>query len=235
MFDQILVSLDGSELAERALAPAFALGQRQQGQVFLLRVAVLVPNTYLAGFYGRLWPEQAVEPDREVAVEYLNTIRTRAPAPPRVRNQVLEYGVAEPILDVAAAEGADLIVMSSHGYSGITRWILGSVAEKVLSGAPCPVLVVRSAEPVHRVLIPLDGSELSEQALEPGLAVAAGLGCKVTLLRAVPRVTAGDQGQPDKVEPELGQGAAQCWSRSTACACSSVALGSSTESGLSLA
>jgi nucleotide-binding universal stress UspA family protein len=113
--------------------------------------------------------------------------------------------VAEVIMDTAAAEKADLIVMSSHGYSGITRWVLGSVAERVLGGAPCPVLVIRSPKPLQHVLIPLDGSSLSEQALAPGLAVAASLGAEVTLLRAVPRAEAGEIREFDKIERGLGQ------------------------------
>ena len=73
--------------------------------------------------------------------------------------------------------------MSTHGYSGPTRWMLGSITEKVLSAAPCPVLVVRSTDPISRILITLDGSELSEYSIEPGLEIGQRLGSEVTLLR----------------------------------------------------
>jgi len=99
----------------------------------------------------------------------------------------------------------DLIVMSSHGYSGVTRWMLGSVAEKVLRKAPCPVLVIRSSRPIWRVLVPLDGSPLAEAALQPALAVAAGLGAEVTLLRAIGAPEAEVLKQLDKVEKGLSQ------------------------------
>jgi len=122
-----------------------------------------------------------------------------------VHPEVREGSVAEIIVDSAAAGKVDLIVMSSHGYSGLTRWVLGSVAEKVLRGAPCPVLVIRSPRPVRRILIPLDGSALSEQALTPGLSLAAGLGAEVTLLRAIPRVDVKEIEQLDQAERGLGR------------------------------
>ena len=81
-----------------------------------------------------------------------------------VQIEVRRGDVAEAVAEAAAEHGADLIVMSSHGYSGFTRWLLGSVAEKALRIAPCPVLVVRSPEPLRHMLIPLDGSPLSEVA-----------------------------------------------------------------------
>lgn len=73
--------------------------------------------------------------------------------------------------------------MSSHGHSGLERWALGSVTERILRQAPCPVFVVRNTRPIHRILIPLDGSKLAEQVLAPALEVAGLLDAKVTLLR----------------------------------------------------
>ena len=69
--------------------------------------------------------------------------------------------VAGNIIDLAAEEKADLIVMTTHGYSGITRWMLGSITERVLRDAPCPVLVIRCAGQLKNVLITLDGSSIS--------------------------------------------------------------------------
>ena len=97
-------------------------------------------------------------------------------------------------MDTAAAEGADLIVMSTHGRSGFSRWLMGSVTERVLRGAPCPVLAVRGGAGFERILITLDGSRLSESALEPGLALARLLGSQVTLLMVE---------RPDEMEPDL--------------------------------
>lgn len=186
MFDKVLVPLDGSELAEGSLDPAFGVVRRPGGKVILLHVPVfrpvMVPGT--AG-YGLVLPEQAFDlKNRDEIVHYLQEIKGARQEPDiSIRIEVIEGDVAGNIVDLAVEEGADLIVMTTHGYSGFTRWMLGSITERVLRHAPCPVLVVRCADPLSHVLITLDGSRLAEQALEPGLEVARQLGCQVTLLR----------------------------------------------------
>jgi nucleotide-binding universal stress UspA family protein len=87
-------------------------------------------------------------------------------------------------VDTAAEQDIDLIVMTTHGYSGLSRWFLGSVTERVLRGAPCPVLAIRDKRPLTNILITLDGSKLAETALEPGIEIARLLGGTVTLLQA---------------------------------------------------
>ena len=76
---------------------------------------------------------------------------------------------ADEILAFAGELGADLIAMSTHGRSGISRWVFGSVVDRVLRGATCPVLLVRAGtqrrSEYQRILVPLDGSELAEQVL----------------------------------------------------------------------
>jgi nucleotide-binding universal stress UspA family protein len=188
MFKKILVPLDGSELAERALEPALALAQQQHGEVLLVSVPVLQHMFVMepAG-YGFLLPEQSVEESRAELLDYLKNIQNRH-AHPNVNLRVLieEGDEATTIVEVAAAENIDLIVMSTHGRTGFTRWMLGSVTEKVLREAPCPVLIIRNDQPFTRLLITLDGSDLAEQALSPGLEFAHSLGCQATLFRVVP-------------------------------------------------
>jgi len=210
MFNKILVPLDGSELAERALAPAFALAQQAEGGVLLLRVAAPQPlvasTTPLHGDYGLTLPVQTSDEAQTEAESYLKIVRQdKAPHGLSVWLEAVKGGVAEAIVDTAADIHIDLIVMSSHGYSGITRWVLGSVAEKVLHKAPCPVLVVRSPRPLRHLLVPLDGSALSEAALLPALDVAASLGAEVTLLRAVHTAASEAVEQLDQIEKGLGQ------------------------------
>jgi nucleotide-binding universal stress UspA family protein len=209
MFNKILVPLDGSALAERALAPAVNLAERDDAELVLLRVLVLekmlVPDTHVPGGYNLLWPDQSLTEARTAAEHYLRDQRRGCvSADVRAQLQVVEGGVAETIVDVAADRQADLIVMSSHGYSGVTRWMLGSIAERVLHSAACPVLVMRSPRPLQHVLIPLDGSDLSERALEPALSLAAGLEARVTLLRAVPIVSRAEKDRLDALERGLG-------------------------------
>jgi nucleotide-binding universal stress UspA family protein len=190
MFKKILVPLDGSQLAERALGPALHLAQQDGVQVILVRVPtraqMFIP---VEGGYGMLFPDQDDAEARDEALAYLKDVQgARVGSHFGLRVRLAEGDAAGALVDVAREEQADLIVMSSHGYSGLTRWVLGSVAEKVLEGAPCPVLVIRSPRPCQQVLITLDGSPLSEQALAPTLAVAQGLGASVTLLRVLPEL-----------------------------------------------
>ena len=208
MFNKVLVPLDGSELAERALDPALAIIRACNAELLLLSVTsyhqVLPPA---AAGYGLTTTDQIIDLSRDDANDYLAELRREARCSDcRIQTMVVEGDAAGCIVDTAAAEGIDLIVMTTHGYSGFTRWVLGSITERVLRGASCPVLVVRQAIPLCKALIALDGSSLAEEALAPGLELARVLGCQVTLLRA-------DQGEDlSSVEQGLLQmaGAGPC-------------------------
>lgn len=208
MFRKLLVPLDGSALAERALEPARAIARAVEGDLTLLRVPttdlMLVPDAAVLTGYGIMWPDQSLDLSRHEARDYLATLAKTTTSPDlQLHTQLREGSVAEAILEAAAE--MDLIVMSSHGYAGLNRWLLSSVAERVLHSAPCPVLVIRSPEPLRHVLLPLDGSPLSERALEPGLELAARLGGTVTLLRAIPMLEASLFERAEKIEPGLGR------------------------------
>lgn len=189
MFRKILVPLDGSELAERALDPALRIAFQQGGDVTLLRAPVVegmaVPIAEPLGGVGLFWPEGAAQAADRDARRYLENIRTRC----RGRGvplgmRLAEGDAAEVILAAVCDRNIDLVAMSSHGYSGLTRLVLGSVTEQVLHGICCPVLVIRSDAPVRHILIALDRSATGEQALEPGLEVARALGARVTFVHA---------------------------------------------------
>jgi nucleotide-binding universal stress UspA family protein len=185
MFKKILVPLDGSELAEYALKQALNLAHMISGEVIL--VHAIPPKNTQPHQYEQVWHRQSLEQARPAALRYLQAVRASYQTPDiALRPQVIEEDEASAIVDTAEAEAADLIVMSSHGRSGITRWALGSVTEKVLHGASCPVMIIRSAEPIYKILITLDGSELAERALAPGLEVARCLGARVMLLHVNP-------------------------------------------------
>jgi nucleotide-binding universal stress UspA family protein len=95
---------------------------------------------------GALYPEEVLERDREGAAQYLKNVqaRLRHDHPTLVvAIAVLAGPVAETIIDYAREQGVELIVMSSHGRSGLSRWVYGSVADKVLRGADCPTLIIR--------------------------------------------------------------------------------------------
>ena len=107
---------------------------------------------------------------------------------------------AQEILDVAGRESDTIIVISTHGRSGVGRWLVGSVTDKVVRHAAEPVLVVRprdgqvpSAAPrFERVILPMDGSPASEAAMPDAIAVANVLGIGMTLLRSVTPIDYGD-------------------------------------------
>ena len=182
---RILVPLDGSPLAERAAPYAWELARRTRASLVLLRAAAGAPDE---------------EPARE-AEAYLQQVASRL-GEPGAEARVLAGGaglagaeVAHVIADEARNAGADLIVMSTHGRSGLGRWVYGSVAEAVLARAPVPVLLVRAwhAEPRPvvfgerpEVLVPLDGSPLAEAALPVAEGLARDLSGEISLVRAVP-------------------------------------------------
>jgi nucleotide-binding universal stress UspA family protein len=210
MFHKILLPLDGSLLAERACAPAAALAHAAKASLILLRCIsaekILVPGPLVMGSYNPVWTEQSPRLAHKEALDYINHVKSVAIlANLSTRTQIEESRPAETIVDTARAETVDLIVMASHGYSGVTRWVMGSVAERVLQAAPCPILVVRSSELPRHLLIALDGSPLSEAILEPAFEVARAMKCPVTLLRALEPVSYAKLQYLETIEPNLGQ------------------------------
>jgi nucleotide-binding universal stress UspA family protein len=197
MFKKILVPLDGSQLSQRALEPALELSRQTGAELLLVRV----PTADTLSFAVSEAKQREIAQD---ALVYLETIRQSNDQPQlNIRTEVLDGDVASAIVDAARAEQVDLIVMSTHGYSGLTRWVLGSVTEKVLRSAPCPVMAIRAARRLQRSLITLDGSPLAERAIEPGLSLAQSLKIEVTLLRCVPYIAT--NGELDEHERGLSR------------------------------
>ena len=191
MFGKILVPLDGSALAERALPVALDLAQPAQGELTLLRAPSLqpIPVSEFTGVYNWAYPQQTKGEALEEVLTYLDHARSQwARDDVEVRIKAAVGDPAAVILDTAVASGTQLICMTTHGYSGLTRWMLGSVTERVLRAAPCPVLVVHESRPIRHIVITLDGSNLAERALDPGLEVARRLGARVTLLQVASTV-----------------------------------------------
>jgi nucleotide-binding universal stress UspA family protein len=141
-FRTILVPLDGSACAEAALGPALAIARAMHAEVVLFRVAQPIPRTQALMAMPDVYDEVVAAAYRE-AEGYLVELRSRLDHDRvRIEHEPVETGVARQILAFCASGGVDLIVMSSHGYSGVRRWAHGSIAEKVLRGACCATLVV---------------------------------------------------------------------------------------------
>lgn len=194
MFRTVLIPLDGSPLAEQALPAGFALARAAQGTVILLR-SLIPPHTLMplvTDDYGWLWPESARAEALSVILGYLEEVKHQYACPGcDVRLVAVEGDPATAIVDAAGSEPVDLIVMSTHGQGGWQRAVFGSVTERVLDASDRPVLVARSRLPITRLIIALDGSAVSELALQPALELAAQLGAEVTLLRVCDQVING--------------------------------------------
>lgn len=144
---QILVPLDGSERAEKALAPATALGALWGAQYVLTRVLSPVPivGWDLAGYSTGALDLPEMERRQAEAHAYLDKVAARLRARSlRVRTSVLVHKhAAVGLLEDAQTQGADLIALATRGRGGFKRLLLGSVADKVVRGASTPVLVFR--------------------------------------------------------------------------------------------
>lgn len=145
MLERILVPLDGSRLAEKALPYAQNLAQKFQSELLLVQVLpplVISPKNNHS-VENRITLLQTLERD---ARQYLAGVQARLQEVGIATTaEYLEGGpVAEMILELARDRAVDLIVMNTHGYSGNDLWVYGSVANKVLQQAPCPIFLVRA-------------------------------------------------------------------------------------------
>jgi nucleotide-binding universal stress UspA family protein len=180
MLKKILVPLDGSLRAERALPVAARLARASEGSVLLLQV-VSPPLDY----GGSLSPvplvtEEIIEAELKEADSYLKAVAASKVLSGIQTSTEAIYGLpAQELLAAAGQRSVDLLVICSHGRTGFTRWMLGSVAHKLTHESPVPVLVLRekgaelcspqaaSGGRLTRAFVSLDGSELAEAVLRP--------------------------------------------------------------------
>jgi nucleotide-binding universal stress UspA family protein len=187
MFKTILVPLDGSPRAEQALAVAARLARGSGGSLVVVQV-VTPPVDYWSYQSGvSMLHEQMVVTSMAEAESYLALLAgSQDLAGIKVKTEVMYGTAAQGILHVAHTRRADLIVMCSHGRTGISRWALGSVAHQIAHHSPVPVLVLREGQAAPLLsqthaarplcaLVPLDGSPLAETALLPAANLVAAL------------------------------------------------------------
>jgi nucleotide-binding universal stress UspA family protein len=190
---KVLIPLDGSKLAEHSLAYVPAL--RPLGLTEVELVSVIEPESVPA----RRGHEDE-ERERNLLNTYLQKIagEMHAHTTLDVKTRVLAGPAPQVIIQEAETYRPDFLVISTHGSSGLTRWRFGSVADKVIRGAEWPTIVVgpTAAEheswleerlmPVFRtVLVPLDGSELAEQALPQARRFLEAFGAQLHLVSIV--------------------------------------------------
>ena len=149
MYTRIVVPLDGSDIAEQALATAEDLARATDAALHLVRV-VEFPSTSYTYVYGAMVESEALvsqlEDQVRLAEEYLTEVaRSIREHGVSVTTEV-RHGIATQEL-IATMKPGDLFVIASHGRSGIARWFLGSVAEEITRHATVPVLLVRAGSP----------------------------------------------------------------------------------------
>ena len=145
MYKKILVPLDGSELAKKALDEAEKLAKCFGAEMMLFQVVPFMP---IYGSPELVTPLIVDEKHKEAAEKYLANLAEELKKKGLRVTVMVRTGqqVAMEIIDFAKESGADLIVMCTHGRSGITRWMLGSVALKLLTRGETPILLIRSKE-----------------------------------------------------------------------------------------
>lgn len=147
-FSHLLISLDGSPLSELSFAPAMAVAKAFHSQVTLLRaVNTLTSETLLHLDEHELGlGQQMVDGQLADAEDYLSQVAANSgPATGLFRVAVPDGHAAEAIAAYVANHGVDLVAMATHGYTGLRRWMLGSVTEKVLHLTDCSMLIIRPA------------------------------------------------------------------------------------------
>jgi nucleotide-binding universal stress UspA family protein len=201
MIRSILVPLDGSPLAEQALPVALSLALHTGAALSLVQVISRPEDTAISPRLLPLVEERLPEVVRDTC-SYLNdlAIELRQVAADHRQDIQIDYNVTfglapAAINEYAAKTGADLIVLSTHGRSGILRLALGSVAEELLRHTQLPMIVVRpwptsaglGRLPVpYPILVPLDGSEIAERALPLAAELGRSFQSVLVLFRALP-------------------------------------------------
>ena len=203
MYDKILVPLDGSPLSELVLPYVRALGEISQCPLELVRAFDPVPEEMADPLHG-VYIDRLAENFRNQAVEYLDRIKMALPGFDNpITTSAHEGDAATHIVSHAANSPNALIAMSTHGRSGVSRWVLGSVTDKVLQATTNPLPIIRarpqegfSADAVatrserwptsihfKNIITPVDGSSLAEQVLPQAAALAKAMNAKVTAVR----------------------------------------------------
>jgi nucleotide-binding universal stress UspA family protein len=173
MFDSILVPLDGSLLAECVLPHVIVTGQAFDAKIMLLQVLDKSGADASTQFVDLLnW-----QINRTEAKLYLERVRSQLQSSGlQAGANVLEGLTAEEITEFAQSQAMKLVILSSHGHSGLRKGAISSVTHKVIFSAPTSVLIIRAPQlreqPYRRILVPLDGSLRAENVL-PTVALLA--------------------------------------------------------------
>ena len=185
MYDTILVATDGSAAAETAVRSAIALAERFDAAVHAVHVMEMgelppgVEDADADAFAGR----------GRTALEEFATAAEEAGIEAGTAMLDVDGPTHRGIVDYATDNGVDLVVVGTHGRTGLDRFVLGSVAENTLRSSPVPVLTVHEDTPldpaVGDVVVPTDGSETASRAARHAIDVAVGAGVGLHVVNVV--------------------------------------------------
>ena len=203
MYEVILVPLDGSKTAEKVLPYARYLAGKFKVPVELLAVVDVVEIASHMTSEKVHFLDTIIEDAVQHSTTYLRGVATTI-AGTNVRCSVEKGSAEDTIIEKAATDKTMLITMATHGRSGLNRFLLGSIAEKVLRGTVNPLLLIRAGDEksqgeamLKSIIVPLDGSELAEAVLPIVADMAKKLDLEIELFRTyhVPyNVYSGDEG-----------------------------------------
>lgn len=199
MYTRMLIPLDGSQVAEQVLPYARCLAKALTIPVDLLEVADIETLRLLANPERGRYLDTLLSEKMENSESYLETVAQSFEGTPVTC--IVEKGKAEDVvIERAAADKSTLIVMATHGRSGIQRWVLGSVTDKVLHGSNNHLFLIRAQDQakaegealLKKVIVPLDGSPVAEMVLPYVIDLAKKMRLEVVLVRsfALPAATA---------------------------------------------
>jgi len=194
MYDRILVPLDGSPLSEKVLPYVTRISKGMGIPVHLIQAFPSPSEAMGDPGHGRFMTGISAGVHDEV-IDYLNGVRIGMEAPGvEITTEAFEGNAVSHIIEAAGKSPTSLVAMSTHGRSGVLRWVMGSVTDKVLHSIKNPMLIVRGGEEgdpeqdtkLETIIVPVDGSTLAESVIPHVAALAKALGLKVTLLRVAP-------------------------------------------------
>ena len=182
MFEKILVPLDTSPMAEQVLPYTIELARAFNSSVYVLNICEAHKGHDITSCQTYL--------DTEVS-ELKNSLAGQAKA---VKSELITGSPGEKILFYAQSEKVNLIIMTSHGRSGVTLWPIGSTVDKVLRRTGVPLIIVKvkeaqgaspQTELFKKILVPLDGSELGAKVVPYVAEIAAKMGSEVILFQVI--------------------------------------------------
>lgn len=145
MYQRIMVAVDGSETSNRGLKEAIGLAKDQNARLAIIHVIDIVV-TFGAGQFPGTYVEATRELARDISGQAYKTAQAAGVDAELLSPEIVTsgYHVADTIAEKARDWGADLLVAGTHGRRGVNRLLIGSVAERIVRVAPCPLLLVRT-------------------------------------------------------------------------------------------